>query len=75
MDDIAIGKTIKMERLKRNMKAKELAKKAGIAPTYLSEIENEKQAPSLKTLHKISVALGIKMEDLFLISKKYKEVN
>lgn len=64
MSEFKIGKFIVREREKKNMKAKELAEKVGIANSYLSEIENDKQNPSLKMLHRIAVALGVKVEDL-----------
>lgn len=65
-----IGRTIKIERAKRKMTAKQLAEKAEISSSYLSEIENEKQYPSINMLNRISVALGITLEDLFIESTK-----
>lgn len=54
-----IGEKIKCERLKKSLKQYELAKKAGISNTYLSDIEVGRTSPSLKTLDKISKALGV----------------
>lgn len=52
-----IGKKIKALRLEKGLKQFELAKKAGISNTYLSDIEVGRTDPSLKTLEKIADAL------------------
>lgn len=54
-----IGEKIKCERLKKSLKQYELAEKAGISNTYLSDIELNRTNPSLKTLDKIAKALGV----------------
>lgn len=54
-----IGEKIKCERLKKSLKQYELAKKAGISNTFLSDIEVGRTSPSLKTLDKIAKALEI----------------
>jgi transcriptional regulator with XRE-family HTH domain len=59
-----IGKKIKDERLKKSLKQYELAEKAGISNTYLSDIEVGRSAPSLKTLDKIAKVLDIDIKEL-----------
>lgn len=54
-----IGERVKCERLKKSLKQYELAKKAGISNTYLSDIEVGRTSPSLKTLDKIAKALEV----------------
>lgn len=54
-----IGQKIKSERLKRSLKQLDLAKKAGISNTYLSDIEVGRTTPSIKTLMKIAEVLEI----------------
>lgn len=54
-----IGEKIKCERLKKSLKQYELAKKANISNTYLSDIEVGRTTPSIKTLNKIAKALEI----------------
>ncbi len=61
---MSIGKRIKEERLKRNLKQIELSKKAGISNTYLSDIEHDRVNPSLNTLKNISSALKIDFKEL-----------
>ena len=64
MNELKIGEFVRKEREKKGLKAIELAEKVGIANSYLSEIENDKQNPSLKMLHRIAIALGVKVENL-----------
>lgn len=45
---------------------KELAERAGIDPSTLSDIENQKAQPSVETALSLARALGISVEDLFL---------
>lgn len=54
-----IGSKIRQERTKRNIKQYELAEKSGISNTYLSDIENGRTTPSIKTLKRIAAALGL----------------
>ena len=57
-------KIIRSLRQKRNMTLQELAKKADISVSYLSEIELGKKQPSLETINKLSQALNISREGL-----------
>lgn len=54
-----IGKKIKSERLKKGLKQCELAEKAGISNTYLSDVEVGRTTPSIKTLDKLSKVLEV----------------
>lgn len=64
MEKLPLGQVLKIERVKKGMKQRELAKKAGISHTYLSDIERARQDPSLKMLCKVTSALEVKMEDV-----------
>ena len=48
----------------KQIKVKELAKRAGITPSYLSQIETGKRNPTIDTLKAIAEALGIDVEML-----------
>lgn len=56
---MTLGKNIRAERQNQDLKQIELAKMAGISVSYLSEIENDRTDPSLKTLMKIAQALKV----------------
>ncbi|KYH31866.1 helix-turn-helix domain-containing protein [Neomoorella mulderi] len=59
-----IGSTIRHFREERGYTLDDLAGRAGISPSYLSEIERGHKRPSLKTLDKICSALNIPRETL-----------
>ena len=62
------NKLIRDLRQKRNMTLQELAHRAGLSISYLSEIELGKKQPSLETIDKISQALNISREGLISTS-------
>lgn len=55
---------IREVRLEKNISQKELAKKAEISQSYLSELEHNKKSPTLRQLCKIAEALNTKPGDL-----------
>lgn len=57
---------MKKNRLKQSLSQEELAFKAGLHRTYISDIEREKRSISLGNIQKISIALGIEPYELFL---------
>ena len=58
------NKLIRDLRQKRNMTLQELARRADLSVSYLSEIELGKKQPSLETVDKLSHALNISREGL-----------
>ena len=63
----SIGAKIKRYRQDRGMSASELAEKSKISKSYLSELENPKDAtkkPSAEVTYAIAKALGVAMSDL-----------
>jgi DNA-binding XRE family transcriptional regulator len=48
----------------RGLSGKELAKTAGIAPSYLSNIETGKRVGTVDTMKKIADALKVRIDDL-----------
>ncbi len=66
-DAKAIGRRIKRYRLEKGITAAELADKARISRSYLSELENGKgdhKRPSADVLYRLGTALGISMSAL-----------
>lgn len=53
-------------RAERKLSQAELAEKAGISRTTLSQIENEKATPDGETIAKLVRALGMPAGDIFL---------
>jgi len=61
---MTLGKNIKNKRQDLGLSQSELAKMAKISVSYLSEIENERTNPSLKTLLRIAEALKVNISEL-----------
>lgn len=54
-----IGKAIKLCRINKNLKQRELAELAGISVSYISLLEINKRDPSFSLVQRIAVALEI----------------
>ncbi|MCG8400857.1 MAG: helix-turn-helix domain-containing protein [Firmicutes bacterium] len=54
----------KLTKLRGGLSQAELAKKAGVPQSAISEIEAGKRVPRADTLHKLATALGVKVSDL-----------
>jgi transcriptional regulator with XRE-family HTH domain len=64
---VAIGRRIKKFRDEKGMSGAELAARAGISRSYLSELENgkgEHKRPSANVMYAIGKALGVSMSEL-----------
>ena len=61
----ALGERIKGLRLERALQQRQLAEKAGLTPSMVSQIESGRLTPSLHTLGKIAAALGVPIATLF----------
>lgn len=59
-----LGENIRKYRKKLKISQEELATKAKVDLTSVSEIESGLRNPYLKTLHKLANALGVKIRDL-----------
>jgi transcriptional regulator with XRE-family HTH domain len=59
-----IGKRILNERKEHGLSQSEVAKKAGITPAALSQIEKGTRTPTTPVLYRIANALGVSMDYL-----------
>lgn len=59
-----LGKRIKELRLKAGFSQEELAAKAGLHRTYMSDIERGERNVSVENIEKIAKALSVKSSDL-----------
>jgi len=62
---LRIGKRISQKRRKLGLTSEKLAYENGLSKGYLSEIENGKKLPSLRTLFRLATALKVDIKDLF----------
>lgn len=65
MSEFYIGEIIKAFRLSKGMSLRELAGKAGVSPSMLSQVENNIVNPSISVLKNISTALNVPMYKFF----------
>lgn len=63
-----INNLVRKTRREQGMTQEELAKRVGITRPYLSDIENDKRHVRGELMIRIAITLGVKVEDIFLIS-------
>ncbi len=66
---------LKLIRLKKGLKAKEVARRANIAASWYCNIENgqsDSGMPSLETMQNIANVLGVPVNSIFKISYECK---
>ena len=63
-NDGTIGNRIKAKREEKRMTQEELAEKAGISISYMSEIENKKTIPSFSIVCSLFSILNISLDDI-----------
>jgi transcriptional regulator with XRE-family HTH domain len=64
MERSSVGEIIREARVSQGLKLRELAKRMDIAPSYLSDIENERRVPSEELIRKIASHLSLDFDDL-----------
>ena len=60
-----LGRSIKQLRHARGITQQELANKAGLHRTYVSDIERGSRNPSLTSLERVAAALVISLSEIF----------
>jgi transcriptional regulator with XRE-family HTH domain len=63
--DSGIGARLRVERQRKELTVRELARRVGVSPSLISQIERDRVNPSVSTLWGIVTALGLTMGDLF----------
>ena len=59
-----IGNRIRVERTRRGLTVRGLARDAGVSASLISQIETNKSKPSVSTLYAVTAALGMSLADL-----------
>ncbi len=65
-----VGANIRRLRLDRKLTQEQLAHDAGMATSFLSEIERGKRAATVTTLEGIATALSVQVADLFVVTAR-----
>lgn len=66
---MSIGENIKIKRCECGLTQWELANRIGISRNYISDLENDRYIPSVKTLSKIASALQMDLNFLTNMSE------
>ncbi len=61
----ALGERLRRERVERGLSLRELARRLDVSPSLVSQIENGKVQPSVRTLYAMVGELGISPDELF----------
>lgn len=69
-----IGSAIKFCRTQRDLTQGELAERAEISVSYLSQLEKGRRDSTIKTIEKIAIALEIPSSILFFIASDHSEL-
>ena len=69
MEEINIGAKVQEYRLMRQYSLRELASRAELTPSMLSQIENNGANPSINTLKSLAAALEVPMFKFFQTDK------
>jgi transcriptional regulator with XRE-family HTH domain len=64
-DASKVGHRLRTERERLGIGLRELARRVGVSPSLVSQIELDRVNPSVSTLYAIVTALGITMSDVF----------
>jgi transcriptional regulator with XRE-family HTH domain/quercetin dioxygenase-like cupin family protein len=60
-----LGARLKEIRLRSGLSLRELARRAGVSPSLVSQVENAKSRPSVSTLYSLSRSLNVSVDELF----------
>jgi transcriptional regulator with XRE-family HTH domain len=64
-----VGPRLRAHREQRGLSLRELARRLGVSPSAISQIETGKSRPSVSTLYSIVSELGMSLDELFGASK------
>jgi transcriptional regulator with XRE-family HTH domain len=65
MDRVEIGKKIERLRKSKGLTQNKLATLAGLAPSYIPDLEKGRKCPTVEALDNICYALGTTLADFF----------
>lgn len=65
LDASKVGSRLRAERERRGISLRELARRVGVSPSLVSQIELDRVNPSVSTLYSLVTELGMTMSDVF----------
>jgi len=64
-NDVDVGERLRVIRSRRRQTLREVAERAGLSESFLSQVERGRASASVASLRRIADALGIAVSDLF----------
>ena len=64
-NDVDVGERLRVIRSRRRLTLREVAERAGLSESFLSQVERGRASASVASLRRIADALGIAISDLF----------
>ena len=65
LESSKVGSRLRTERERRGISLRELARRVGVSPSLVSQIELDRVNPSVSTLYALVTELGMTMSDVF----------
>ena len=65
-----VGSRLRAERERLGISLRELARRVGVSPSLVSQIELDRVNPSVSTLYALVTELGMTMSDVFVDSRR-----
>jgi transcriptional regulator with XRE-family HTH domain len=63
---LSVATAVKYARLRRKLTAKEVSRRAGLSPAYVSKVENGECEPSVRTFGAIAAVLGMTPHEVWV---------
>lgn len=63
--DVDVGERLRRVRRLRRLTLRDVAERAGVSESFVSQVERGRTSPSVASLQRISAALGLAVSDLF----------
>jgi transcriptional regulator with XRE-family HTH domain len=65
IEELQLGATIRSLRQARHLTLRDVAERAGVTESFLSQVERDVASPSIATVHRIARALDLSIAQLF----------
>jgi transcriptional regulator with XRE-family HTH domain len=62
--NVNVGSLVRRERERRGLSLRELARRVGVSPSMLSQVETGRTRPSVSTIYAIATELGVSIDTL-----------
>jgi transcriptional regulator with XRE-family HTH domain len=65
LDEATLGARLRDVRVRSGLSLRSVARKLGVSPSFVSQLENDRSRPSVATLYSLAQLLNVSMDELF----------